>query len=183
VSLPACHPGLAWLLWVGAVELCGHAPWLPVSLLCCACLICLSPTPLIPACTCPAPSAGLPQERRRVCVPQAGEHGVCAAAGAELARQPGVQVRRPPGRQPGRQAFKLGRAAPAVPTRARPLLTALPLPACLPSPTFLCRSWQQACCVDDHGHQLPQDLYGAPLTFSRRQHDTMALGTIRLAYT
>ena len=43
-------------------------------------------------------------------------------------------------------------------------------------------SWQQACCVDDHGAPLPTDLYGAPLTFSGRRHDTMALGTIRVAY-
>lgn len=43
-------------------------------------------------------------------------------------------------------------------------------------------SWQQAHCVDDHGRPLQSDLYGAPLTFSGRQHDTMALGTIRVAY-
>jgi hypothetical protein len=36
--------------------------------------------------------------------------------------------------------------------------------------------------VDDHGSPLQSDLYGAPLTFSGRQHDTMALGTIRVAY-
>lgn len=40
----------------------------------------------------------------------------------------------------------------------------------------------QACCVDDHGRRLDADLYGAPLTFSGKEHDTMALGTLRVAY-
>ncbi|KAI3429606.1 hypothetical protein D9Q98_005692 [Chlorella vulgaris] len=44
-------------------------------------------------------------------------------------------------------------------------------------------SWQQAHCVDEHSRPLQSDLYGAPLTFSGKQHDTMALGTIRVAYT
>ncbi|KAI7843074.1 hypothetical protein COHA_003245 [Chlorella ohadii] len=43
-------------------------------------------------------------------------------------------------------------------------------------------SWQQAHCVDDHGHPLDTDMYGTQLTFSGKPHDTMALGTIRVAY-
>lgn len=64
-------------------------------------------------------------------------------------------------------------SAHACPLFLLPLL--LPL---LPS-----HSWQQAHCVDEHSRPLQSDLYGAPLTFSGKQHDTMALGTIRVAYT
>ena len=50
-------------------------------------------------------------------------------------------------------------------------------------PLLPARSWQQACCVDDHGQLLQSDLYGTPLVFKEeKQHDTMALGTIRVAY-
>ena len=43
-------------------------------------------------------------------------------------------------------------------------------------------SWQQARCVDEHGQPMDRDCYGGPLTFSGREHDTMALGLIRVAY-
>jgi hypothetical protein len=45
-------------------------------------------------------------------------------------------------------------------------------------------SWQQARCVDEHGQALTQDVYGGPLMVNRggKGHDTMSLGTIRLAY-
>lgn len=44
------------------------------------------------------------------------------------------------------------------------------------------RSWQQARCVDEHGNPLAEDIYHAPLTLNSKEFDTMALGTIRLAY-
>ncbi|KAL4449506.1 hypothetical protein ABPG77_007150 [Micractinium sp. CCAP 211/92] len=43
-------------------------------------------------------------------------------------------------------------------------------------------SWQQARCVDEHGNPLGEDIYHAPLTLNNKEYDTMALGTIRLAY-
>jgi outer membrane protein insertion porin family len=45
-------------------------------------------------------------------------------------------------------------------------------------------SWQRAKCVDEAGRELMQDVYGGPLMVNRsgRGHDTMSLGTIRVAY-
>lgn len=46
-------------------------------------------------------------------------------------------------------------------------------------------SWQQARCVDEHSRPLTHDVYGGPLMINRggKGHDTMTLGTIRVAYT
>jgi outer membrane protein insertion porin family len=45
-------------------------------------------------------------------------------------------------------------------------------------------NWQQAKCVDDHNRPLLQDMYGGTLMINRggKGRDTMALGTIRVAY-
>ena len=45
-------------------------------------------------------------------------------------------------------------------------------------------SWQQARCVDEASRPLAQDIYGCPLAVGRAGNgkDTMALGTIRVAY-
>jgi outer membrane protein insertion porin family len=46
-------------------------------------------------------------------------------------------------------------------------------------------NWQQAKCVDDHNKPLTHDMYGGPLMINRgnKGRDTMALGTIRVAYS
>lgn len=36
--------------------------------------------------------------------------------------------------------------------------------------------------MDEHGSPLGEDIYHAPLTLNNKEFDTMALGTIRLAY-
>ena len=45
-------------------------------------------------------------------------------------------------------------------------------------------NWQQAKCVDDHNRPLLHDMYGGTLMINRgnKGRDTMALGTIRVAY-
>jgi hypothetical protein len=45
-------------------------------------------------------------------------------------------------------------------------------------------SWQQARCVDEASRPLAADMYGTPLAVNRAGNgkDTMALGTIRVAY-
>ena len=45
-------------------------------------------------------------------------------------------------------------------------------------------NWQQATCVDEDNRALTQDMYGWPLMLNRggKGRDTMALGTIRVAY-
>lgn len=46
-------------------------------------------------------------------------------------------------------------------------------------------NWQRASCVDDQNQRILHDIYGGPVIVNRGGHgyDTMALGTIRVAYT
>lgn len=41
---------------------------------------------------------------------------------------------------------------------------------------------QRACCLNEHGVALTQDVYGAPLTFSGQKSDTMMLAVMRAVY-
>ncbi len=43
-------------------------------------------------------------------------------------------------------------------------------------------NWQRACCLNEHGVALTQDVYGAPLTFSGQKSDTMMLAVMRAVY-
>jgi len=46
-------------------------------------------------------------------------------------------------------------------------------------------NWQRASCLNDVNQPILQDVYGGPVIINRGGHgcDTMALGTLRLAYT
>ena len=110
-----------------------------------------------------------PQGRRRVCVPQAGQCGVRPAAAAELAGQPGLQVR--PRRGSGGAVCLLASSRLLLVSRGQRLhcvggpatSSNRPSPArhiAIPAAALqsLRRSWQQAHCVDDHGQRLETDM-------------------------